>query len=296
LGGETTTYEIESQDRAFEVRVEPLRDDTSCINGCIGLAVDVTERRHTQEEIRLLQTELAHASRLSVVGGMAAGIAHELNQPLTAIVTYTQACVRLLKSGKGKLNDLIATLERVADQGLRAGRIIRRMKTVSGARNSPIRLVDVNMLVTEVISFVDWEAHRHRVLIRRKLDDELPKIMADSTAVTQVMLILLRNAIQALEDSEGERQIIVRTGRAQDIKRVEVSITDSGPGLPVEYLDHLFEPFFSTKPDGVGMGLPISRSLIEGQGGRLWVVPGSPGGASFRFTLPLDEGAPCHES
>jgi signal transduction histidine kinase len=120
--------------------------------------------------------------------------------------------------------------------------------------------------------------------------------MVDSTAVNQVMLILLRNAIQALEDSEGERQIVVRTRRAQDMKRVEVSVTDSGPGLPVEYLDHLFEPFFSTKPDGVGMGLPISRSLIEGQGGRLWVVPGSPSGASFRFTLPLEDGVPCHES
>ncbi len=296
LRGETATCEIEIHDRAFEVRVEPLRDDTSRINGCIGLAIDVTERRHTQEEIRLLQTELAHASRLNVVGGMAAGIAHELNQPLTAIVAYTQACVRLLKSGKGKLDDLIATLERVADQGLRAGRIIRRMKSVSGARSSPIRSADVNMLVTEVISFVDWEAHRHRVLIRRNLDDELPKIMVDTTAVTQVMLILLKNAIQALEDSEGERQIVVRTYRAEDMKRVEISITDSGPGLPTEYLDHLFEPFFSTKPDGVGMGLPISRSLIEGQGGRLWVVPGSLGGACFRFTLPIDDAAPYHES
>ena len=287
LHGRTASYEFQLEQRDFHACVESLRDTEGRISGCIGVALDITASKHIIEKLRRLQTELAHVDRLNTLGGMATGLAHELNQPLTAIVSYGQTSLYLLQSGAVQLKDLGEALEEIVAQGKRAGEIIRRMRKLVRTRKAGHReRVAINALIAEVAAFIDWQARKQMVSIRQELATGLPPIVVDIIQIQQVLLNLLNNALEALEGCE-QREIIIRTAKRQD-NTIEVAVTDTGRGIPNDAFRSVFEPFYTTKENGIGMGLEINRMIVEAHGGRLWATPNPQQGVTFRFTLLID--------
>jgi signal transduction histidine kinase len=231
------------------------------------------------------QAELAHAARLSTLGGMAAGLAHELNQPLAAIVAYARGCARRIESGDASLASLLPAVDEIATQALRAGEILRRIRDFVRYGEQRREPVDVNELVREAARLADLEARQLGVTVRLELTPGIPQVEADGIQVEQVVLNLVRNGFEAMRETEGrDRVLSIRT--AGEGGRVEVAVEDTGSGVPTGIADRLFDPFFTTKHDGLGLGLSISRSLIEANGGRLWAASNGAGGATFRFALP----------
>ena len=247
---------------------------------------DITERKLAEQRARQHHAQLTHVLRLSTMGEMATGIAHEVNQPLTAIVTYTQACVRLMESGKADLDKLRDALQEVAAQGLRAGEIIRHLRDFTRLRETQRRPVDFNKLVREAVRFVEAEAREEGICMRLELAHELPRVVVDSIQVEQVILNLLRNAIDAMEDTAADERVLTVRTTEKGAGTVELSVCDTGPGLSAEDAGRIFDPFFTTKPHGMGMGLTISRSIAEAHQGRLWAEVPRRKGAMFHLTLP----------
>jgi two-component system sensor kinase FixL len=251
---------------------------------------DISERLAAEERAQRHQTQLAHFSRLNTIGEMASGIAHELNQPLAAIVNYTRGSIRRLHARGEEDRLLLEALENAAGQADRAGQIIRRMRNFvrkGEHRHDPHPLAE---LVRESIEFADSVVRSRGVLLRLDLDDPEVHVMVDPIQVEQVLLNLLRNAVEAMDDVPAERrELIVRTAPARE-GFARVSVLDNGPGLVPGRADEVFTPFFSTKAEGVGLGLSISRSIIEGHGGRLWCEVHTGGGCCFHFTLPVTSG------
>lgn len=247
---------------------------------------DISNQKQAQERFRQLQAELVHVARLSALGGMASGLAHELNQPLTAIVSYTQTAQQLLDSGACPPEKLHEALDQVGAQGLRAGEIIRRIRAFARPNESRREAVDINAVIQGLMPLVEWQAQRHQVDIRTDLAEGLPTVSGDVIQIQQVLLNLITNACEAFQDRTGQREIVLRTARAGTAK-IETTVTDNGPGITAEIIEQIFNPFFTTKPKGMGIGLDISRSIIEAHGGRLWVTSKPAEGASFRFILPV---------
>lgn len=249
-------------------------------------AVDMTERRHTAETLRILQSQLAHASRVSAMGEMAAQFAHELNQPLTIISSYATGALTLPSVQGGRSDDIADIFRRIAEQAERAGEIIRRTRKFVERHEQEKTKIDVNTLIRETVYLIQGEAIRRAVEMRLHLDDTLPPIIADAVQIQQVVVNLARNGIEAMAASLADpKQLVIRTERTR--AGIVVSIEDSGVGIPPEVQARLFEPFFSTKADGLGIGLSICRSIIEAHGAELKVssVPGR--GSRFHFLLPV---------
>ena len=241
------------------------------------------------EETRARQhrAELAHAARLSTLGEMAAGLAHELNQPLSAIVSYATGCMVRIESGKADVQSLGEIVSEISTEALRAAEVLRRIRDF--ARNGELRLerVDPNDLVRSAVELANSGARRRGIALRLELGSDPLLVEVDRVQIEQVILNLLRNAFDAMEGTTlGERRVRIRTSPTVP-KTVEVTIDDSGAGLPATLADRVFDPFFTTKPDGLGLGLAISRRIIEAHGGRLWGTPNDDRGSSFRFTLPI---------
>jgi signal transduction histidine kinase len=246
-------------------------------------------RRRAERELLSAQAEqrhadVAHAARLNTLGGMAAGLAHELNQPLAAIVAYARGCSRRIESGDASLESLLPAVNEIATQALRAGEILRRIRDFVRHGEQRREPVDVNELVREAARLADLEARQLGVTVRLELAPGIPTVEADPIQVEQVVLNLVRNGFEAMRETEGDRLLSIRTAHEQG--GVEVAVQDTGNGVPAGIVDRLFDPFFTTKRDGLGLGLSISRSLIEANGGRLWAAPNGTGGATFRFALP----------
>lgn len=253
----------------------------------VGTIHDVTERRHAQDEARQLQERLTHFARLSTMGEMAAGLAHEINQPLSAIATYAQASQRLLKLPEPELEDVLAALEQINAQALRAGEVIRRLRNFVKNREVKREPVDCSRLLQDLRMLAETDARLHNVRLRIDAEHELPTVYADPIQLQQVVLNLVRNAIDAMADApEERREVVLQTRRASD-GEVEVMVADRGSGLAPEATEHLFNPFFTTKAGGTGLGLAISRSIVRAHGGRLWHTPNEECGARFHFTLPV---------
>ena len=250
---------------------------------------DITEVRRAESEAREHQQELIHVSRLSTMGEMATGLAHELNQPLSAIANYANGCVRRLPSGIDGAKDLIYALGQINSQAERAGEIIRRLRRLVG-KQLPVRSeADINSLVREVCSFVEFEARRTGVVIEQELSMERLQVRVDVVQIEQVLLNLVRNALEALlEVPEKNRSLVVRSGR-QSGGYVRVEVIDTGPGIKPEVAKNLFEPFFTTKESGMGMGLVISQTIAEDHGGRIEADPVAGIGSRFSLTLPCYE-------
>jgi PAS domain S-box-containing protein len=243
------------------------------------------ERKRAEDALHQAQTELAHVTRVATLGEMTASIAHEINQPLGAVVNSASACLRWLDAQK--LEEARRSAARVIAEGHRASEIIGRIRAL--AKKAPLRKdwLDVNETIHEVIALAHSEVQRNGVALETQLSDDVPVILADRIHLQQVILNLMMNAIEAMSGAgEGPRELLVRAG-ADESQGVLVSVQDSGPGLDPKSVDHLFDAFYTTKPQGLGMGLAISRSLIEAHGGRLWATAHEPHGAVFQFTLPI---------
>lgn len=266
----------------------PIWDEYGSTVGSVVVFRDMTRRKKMEEDARQHRMELARVGRLSTLGEMASGIAHELNQPLTAISTNAQAGVRLLESNNTSVEMCVDVMERIADQADRAGEIIRQLRRF--VRKEPLERAqaDINDLVNAVGVLIRPEIRRSNVLLKLDLAWDLPRISVQPIQIEQVILNLARNAIEALMENTRERQLTIRTRRL-DVGRLEVMVRDNGPGIAPDMADTLFDPFVTNKPQGMGLGLSISHGIIEAHGGKLAVNPTYRDGAEFIFTLPLEE-------
>lgn len=256
--------------------------------GWMGSVVDITERKRAEELVRQQQEKLQFTARLVTMGEMASSLAHEINQPLSAIASYTTGCINRLDAEDLPRAELREALCKLADQAQRAGRVIRRIYDFV-RRSEPQRApCAINGIVEDAIGLVEADARRRGMKIVQSLSESLPQIMADRVMIEQVLLNLMRNGMDAMQSVEAERRLLVVTTARHD-KGLLVSVADRGTGIAREAAAHLFEPFYSTKPGGMGMGLNICRSIIEFHKGRLWVDANPEGGTIFRFTLPVEE-------
>jgi PAS domain S-box-containing protein len=253
-----------------------------------GVSLDITERRQAELEAARQRTDLAHASRLAIVGELTASIAHEINQPLGAILSNAETAEILLQSKQPHLEEVQHILADIRKDDLRASEVIRRMRELLRKRELEFKLIDLNVVASDVFRFVDGETHRRGVEIEKQFADTLPVVRGDVIHLQQVLLNLILNGMEAMsESSKSNRRLTIRT--AYDGKgNIEVAVEDSGPGIPSERLPRLFDSFFTTKTHGMGLGLSIVRSIVEAHGGRIWAENNASGGACFRFTLPVN--------
>ncbi len=249
-----------------------------------------TEARDNEQRYREAQMELAHANRVAVMGQLTASIAHEVNQPNTAVIASAQAALSWLDHQPPALAQTRRALTRAIENGIRSSEVIGRIRDLVKKSPPNRHSLAINNLIGQVIELTQTEATRNGVAIRTVFADRLPKVIGDRVELQQVTLNLILNAIEAMSETrEGKRDLLIQTARA-DAESVLVSVTDSGPGLSAESLARLFEPFYTTKSGGLGVGLSICRSIIVAHGGRLWAAANEPRGAVFRFTVPIDDG------
>ncbi|MFN4340575.1 MAG: PAS domain S-box protein [Azonexus sp.] len=255
----------------------------------VQVAADITDRKHIDEVNLQQQKRLEQTSRLITMGEMASSLAHELNQPLSAIANYCAGCVKRMQAGNYKLDDLLVAMQKASSQAERAGKIIRRMRDMvkkDAPRREPIALPE---LIDEARAFADIEAQRTGTQLVIDLPPHLPRIDVDRIMIEQVLHNLIKNGIEAMTDVPVDRRQLVLQARLLDERMVEVSVTDHGHGLASEDMEKIFTPFYTTKPEGMGIGLAICRSIIEFHQGRLWATPRREGGTVFHFTVPIEE-------
>jgi PAS domain S-box-containing protein len=273
--------------RWFLVRAVPLRDKQGRVIKWYGTLTDIEERKRAEEErerLRRLEEELAHTNRVSMLGELTVSLAHEINQPIAAAITNAGACLRWLNREQPEIQQAREALMRIKDDGKRAAEIIARLKAFYKKDVAPQReLLDVNGVIGQMLVLLRSEADLRSVTMRTELAADLPAVRADRVQLQQVLMNLIVNGIEAIGDPEGE--IIIRTRRAET--DVMVSVSDTGVGFPADKVEQIFSAFFTTKATGTGMGLAISRSIVESHGGSLWAEANAGRGATFHFTLPL---------
>ena len=248
------------------------------------------ERKRAQEALQMTQAELARVSRLTTMGELAASIAHEVNQPLTAVTNNSNACLRLLAADKLTPEILGRALEEIVADGTRASAVVARIRGFIKKEPVEKNRLDINDVIQEVLALADRELYENRVRLERQLTKALPLVLADRVQMQQVLLNLIMNGIEAMIPVTDQPRALWVESRVDESGDILVAVRDSGPGLG-SAADRVFTPFFTTKANGMGMGLSISRSLIENHGGRLWAMPNSPIGAVFSFTLPVSPGS-----
>jgi signal transduction histidine kinase len=270
-------------------RGHPVLDEDGTVVEFVGTAIDVTERKQAEQEhekLRQLEADLAQMSRVTTMGELTAGLAHELNQPVTAAITNASACLRWLSREEPNLQEAREAAMRIVKDATRSADIINRLRAFYKKGVPPRReMVDVNEVAGEMLTLLRNEAIRHSVTMRTDLAREIPKVMADRVQLQQVFMNLMLNGIEAMKETGGE---LTLASQLADDGQLLISIRDAGVGLP-QGKDHIFRAFFTTKPQGTGMGLAISRSIVESHGGRLWAAGNAGRGTSFYFTLPRQE-------
>ena len=250
-----------------------------------ALQAESLERKHAEETLRQAQADLAHVNRVTTMGELTASLAHEVNQPIAAAVTNANTCLRWLAGGNPNLEEARAAAMRIVKDGTRAAEIINRIRLLFKKGTPQRELVDINEVIREMIGFLRSEAARHNILVGTELATDLPQFMGDRVQLQQVMMNLMTNGIDAMKDADGTRKLAIKSQRAEN-EQILVTVSDTGVGLPAQEADQIFKAFFTTKPHGTGMGLSISRSIVESHDGRMWAGENSPRGASFCFTLP----------
>lgn len=253
----------------------------------MGAIQDVTERRLAEEALGKLRLELAHMARVTSLGALTASIAHEVNQPLSGIVTNANTCVRMLSANPPNIDGALETARRTIRDGNRASEVIARLRALFSKKETANEDLDLNEAAREVISLTLSELQRNRVILRQELADDLPPVRGDRVQLQQVILNLLRNASDAMSNVEDRpRNLVIKTARDED-NCVRLAVQDAGVGVDSQSLGKLFDPFYSTKSAGMGMGLSVSRTIIESHHGRLWATPNEGPGAIFSFSVPL---------
>ena len=299
---ELTTELLEGKRQYFEMEKRYRRKDgnliwvhvhVSLVSGkqitprfLLAIVDNITERKRAEEALRDAQMELAHVTRVATLGEMTASIAHEINQPLGALVNNAGACLGWLDAEN--LEEARNSVALMMDDAQRASEIITRIRALVKKIPPQKDWLDINQMIREIIGLARNEMQRNAVALETQLSDDVPLVFADRIQLQQVMLNLMMNAIEAMTQAAGARELLISSG-ADDSKGVVVVVRDSGPGLDSKSLERLFEPFYTTKPQGMGMGLAICRSIVQVHGGRLWAISNRDRGASFHFTLPTSE-------
>ena len=288
------------QDFAFEHRLQlpggtvkhvrvvarAMRSETDNVD-FIGAVMDVTSIKLAELELQSARTELAHVMRVTSLGELTASIAHEVNQPLGAVVANAEACLGWLDRESPDLNEAHAAIERIVRDGHRAGEVIRRVRALIKRTDTQMVPLDVNEIVSEAMNIVEHELLRHRVSQRMELSSDLPVVLGDRIQLQQVLLNLIINGIEAMQPiTDRRRELVIRSER-DETQQVHVTVMDCGIGLSAESAHRIFDAFITTKSSGMGMGLSICRSIIQAHGGRIWASTNEPFGAAVQFTLPL---------
>jgi PAS domain S-box-containing protein len=265
--------------------ISPMKDASGRVVGASKLARDITERKRAEEALRQAQTDLAHASRLTTMGEFTASLAHEVKQPIAAIVTDANTCVRWITRDEPDLKEVREAAWRIVKDANRASEIINRVRLLFKKGTPQRELVDVNEVAREMIILLGDEASRRSISVRTELAEDIPHVIGDRVQLQQVLMNLIVNGVEAMHDVDGTRELTIKSQPGEN-NEVLLSVSDTGMGLPRHQTDDIFNAFFTTKTHGTGMGLRISRSIVESHGGRLWAADNSPRGASFCFTLP----------
>lgn len=290
FAGESVVYEFKAitlKGRIcwMETHAVPLRDEQGAVYALLGITRDTTEHKWAMDQARQHQLELARVARLSTMGEMATGLAHELNQPLAAIANFTRGCIHRLRSGKVAPAELIEPLEEVCEQAERAGEIMRHVRDFVRKSEPQMMAADINQIVRSVTKFVELETRQQNAHVTLDLADDLPQVQADAIMIEQVVCNLVRNAVEAMVESNSPQREITICTKRHDAGAIMVEVGDTGPGINALIADKIFDQFFTTKREGVGMGLSISRSIIESHGGKLRAQPRTDKGTVFAFSL-----------
>jgi C4-dicarboxylate-specific signal transduction histidine kinase len=248
--------------------------------------MDLTERKRAEEALRDAQAELARVARLTTMGELAASIAHEINQPLAAVATNADACLRWLNRHEPNLDEARAAISRIAMVTARAGDVIRGLRALAAKSGPELATLNLNDAIQEVLMLTRSERQQHGVALHVNLFADNRPVMGDRVQLQQVMLNLILNSIEAMSIVANRPKVLEISSEPADPAAVCVAIADTGPGLDPATADRIFDPFFTTKPGGMGMGLAICRSIVEAHGGRFWATRRTPHGTAFRFTVP----------
>ena len=270
----------------------PVFSPSGDVGEFVGILIDVTERKRADEErerLRQVQADLAHLSRVTTMGELTASLAHEIRQPISAAITNAKTCSRWLRREEPDVAEACEAVSRLVKDVTRAADIIDRISSLFKKGALQRELVDVNELIEEMIVLLRSEANRYSISIGTELAEDLPKVMADRVQLQQVFMNLMLNGIDAMKETIGGSELTIKS--EVDDGKLLISVSDTGVGLPPDQADQIFQAFFTTKDKGTGMGLPISRSIIESHGGRLWATGGPGSGTTFQFTLPATAAA-----
>jgi PAS domain S-box-containing protein len=263
----------------------PSPQEQNVIERITHLASIAIEREQGEEVLRQAQADLAHVSRVTTMGELTASLAHEVNQPIAAAVTNANTCLRWLMRDEPDMEEARAAATRIVKDGTRAAEIVSRIRLLFKKGTPQHELIDVNEVIREMIVLLRGEATRYSISVRTELFDDLPQVMGDRVQLQQVLMNLMMNGIDAMKEVDGTRELAISSQQPEK-EQVVVSVADTGVGLPPHQAEQIFNAFFTTKPHGTGMGLRISRSILESHGGRLWAADNPPRGATFYFTLP----------
>jgi PAS domain S-box-containing protein len=282
--------------RHTRARGHPVLDRSGNVVQFLGSAVDVTDLKRAEQErerLRQVQAELTHMNRVTTLGELTASLTHEVKQPIAAAITDANTCLRWLAGDQPDLAEARAAASRIIQDGKRAGEIVNRVRLLFKKDAVQWELVDLNEIIREMILVLRREATESAVSVRAELGADLPQVMGDRVQLQQVLMNLMMNSIDAMKDVDGTRELTIQSQRAED-GQVLIWVSDSGVGLPPQQADEIFNAFFTTKTHGTGLGLRISRSIVESHGGRLWAADNSPCGATFQFTLPPPRSRPIY--
>lgn len=286
-GREILVERPDGERRTVLAHANPVFSEVGGLCGAINMLTDITEHKRKESEWRTMQSAFAHMGRISLAGEMAAGLAHELNQPLSALVNYSAACQNLVRNGLNQNEDLLANLERISEQGLRAGDIIRRLRDFTRQEPVSVRSMDLWDTIRQAVDFMEHDLRHVGVRIVLNERRPVPPVKADPVQIQQVLLNLMRNGMEAMLETSAENRVLTIRAAEGTGSHVEVSVEDCGPGLDRAVVRRLFYPFVSTKPQGMGLGLVISKTIIEAHDGRLWASLDRHEGARFHFSLPV---------
>jgi PAS domain S-box-containing protein len=281
---EITAFRRDGTEFPVELSITPQKSDNTWTFS--AFIRDITARKQAQEDLRNAHAELAHVNRVMTMGELAASIAHEVNQPLAAVIASGDSCKAWLANEPPNLEKALAAADRIVQAAAQASDIVRRIRALFKKTTSITTPLEINEVITETVSLVGGEVQRKGVSLNTELAANLPAALGDRIQLQQVILNLAINATEAMTGFEDQPRRLVIQSKLAESGEILVSVADSGPGIDPQQTAQLFAPFFTTKPDGIGMGLSISRSIIEAHGGRLWAIANQPRGAVFHFALP----------
>jgi signal transduction histidine kinase len=293
MGSEGAPFEMEARIRGkdgryrwFLIRDSSLLDEQGRVVRWYGTRTDIEDRKRAEEAYSKAQAELAHITRVMTMGELAASIAHEVNQPLSGVVINGNTCLRWLAANPPNLDEAREAARRIVRDGKRAGDVVARIRALATKSSSNKERVNINEAIQDVVGLTRDEVRGKHVRLKTELADGLPPVMGDRVQLQQVLLNLVMNGVDAMSAVEGRARELVITAQNDEGGQVRVEVRDSGVGLNEDSIQKIFNPFYSTKPAGMGMGLSISRSIIQNHGGCIWATPNDGPGTTFHFTVP----------